>query len=178
MSLKAEAKKYKPYMNQFDRITNHQQEEPASSGTRQVAKVTPFVDSVGNNDVLHDQADPLTAPEIPNPESVEVDSPRDAVASTCVVSKPAMLRLRNFAVDPSTNVNSSATAPSPAVTTTASSSSSSWHLAQGQPEPPMQPSVASGNVTQFPEAASKFLRITFVLTATDRQQERDSMARR
>ena len=165
MSLKAEAKKYKPYMNQFDRVTNHQQEEPASSGTRQVAKVTPFVDSVGNND---DQADPLTAPEIPNPESVEVDSPRDAVASTCVEPKPAMLRLRNFAVDPSTNVNSSATAPSPAVTTTASSSSSSsWHLAQGQPEPPMQPSVASGNVTQFPEAASKFLRITFVLTATD-----------
>ena len=79
-----------------------------------------------------------------------------------------MLRLRNFAVDPSSNA-SSLNASSSSVSAPASFPSP-WHLAQGQPEPPPQPGGACGRVASFPYAVSKFLRITFVLTATDRHQ--------
>ena len=126
--------------------------------------VTPFVDPGGNNDSLRGQDDPLTVPDIPNPEPAEVESNRHSIGEP----KPAMLRLRNFAVDPSSNASSS-NAPSPSVSAPASFPSP-WHLAQGQPEPPPQPSNACGRVASFPYAVSKFLRITFVLTATDRHQ--------
>lgn len=166
---------------------NLQQEEVPSSGTRQVAKVTPFVDSAVNNEMLHGQADdPLSVPDIPSPESAEVDSsPRDAIVSSFGEPErqkelpPTMLRLRNFAVDPSSNVNSSSSSSAAASTSPSASPpvfvrapASSWHLAQGQPEP-TQPSASGGRVTSFPEAASKFLRISFVLTATDRHQVSD-----
>ena len=157
------------------RIHHQQEEEPASSSTRQVAKVTPFMESGGNNEPLDCPADPMTATgsDMPNAGPIVIDSPDDTVASAVSEPKPATLRLRNFAVDPSSNVSSSsaADAPSPSVTAPASLSSSSWHLAQGQPEPPpQQPNAESGKVTSFPEAVSKFLKLTFVLTATDRHQ--------
>ena len=159
---------------------NVQQEEQASSYTRQVAKVTPFVDTSSSNEMPQGQADPLSVPEIPSPEPTEVDSSRDDIAPTCGQSerpqenRPTTLRLRNFAVDPSSNLASSpsVTAPVSSSSSSAASFSSSWHLAQGQPEQPAAPPQpsATARVTSFTDAASKFLRISFVLTATDRHQ--------
>ena len=144
-----------------------------SPGKRQVGNVTPFIDPAGQRNVTSAPADPMSATKQTNPEmnAAATDGKNEELPMVSAATpKLAMLRLREFAVDPSSN-QGSPSSPTLSTLSTASSSSpasSSWHLAQGQPVH-VQPSVSS-KVASFPEAASKLLQISFVLTATDRKQ--------